>query len=86
MQIYYEEYYLYMFAKFILKVKSGVRLSARWSNREVSSVLMPEYFWSVITSGGLKEVSQCENMEIALSSKNLTACALIAPSAKVSHF
>lgn len=44
MQIYDEEYYLYMFAKFILKVKSGVRLSARWSNREVSSVLMPEYF------------------------------------------
>lgn len=33
-----------------------------------------------------KKVSECENMEIALSSKNLTACALIALSVKVSHF
>ena len=49
---------------------------------------MTEHFWSVITSGGLtkKKVSECENMEIALSSKNLTACALIALSVKVSHF
>lgn len=43
--------------KFILKVKSGVRLSVRWSNREVSSGIMTEHFWSVITSRGLEKKS-----------------------------